>query len=104
MNKTKEQPERWVAIKGLKDRVTPDPEYIALKDGVIYETWKTDNFHVTPYSTVGVFRFVFDEEGNILAMQLPLFNFDNGFCLYSVDSLEKGMKLYEDYQQFCEAR
>lgn len=93
--------EKWVEIGGRLDRVTPDSEYIATKDGEIYEVWVSDNHHITTLSTIGVVRFVFDEEGNILATQLPLFNFGDGFCLHSVESLKREAERYADYQEFC---
>jgi hypothetical protein len=101
MNKQENNPcEKWVEIDGVADRVTPDPEYIVSKDGIIYDVWKTDKIYTTSYSAVGVFRFVFNEDGEILSTQLPLFNFDNGFFMHSVESLKMEAERYEAYQDF----
>ena len=101
MNKEENNPcEKWVEIGGTKDRVIPDPEYIVSKDGIIYDVWKTDKIYKTPYSTIGVFRFVFDKEGEILSTCLPLLNFDNGFFMHSVESLKMEAERYEAYQDF----
>jgi hypothetical protein len=43
---------------------------------------------------------VFNEDGEILSTQLPLFNFDNGFFMHSVESLKMEAERYEAYQDF----
>lgn len=90
MIKTKE------ITNGQFDELTLDNSHFAYKNGLMFNVWQTKKSHCAG-GCIGKIRFVLGFEDKVRATAWPLMNFDNGYELVTLETIERYRKIVNAY-------
>jgi hypothetical protein len=87
-----------IEIGGKTYNLEIDENNFAYDGESLREVFKTKE-SVMVMNCIGSMRFVFNENGDILAESYPLMNFNNNFSLISLGDIEKFKKINKEFEK-----